>query len=163
MVRWPGSVQPCQHLRFGNVSIWTTVTDSLELWGRNVEEVHTNRSDCWGLGHYPSWEICIQTQLDALVWRWMDSDDGILLGHTYDFHLADDTNFYKEHAYDLHESQHKMFMFVPPKIPTRQYWSEIAFKIKTWPLRFKRSLLTLEIIIRSSFSFFNPCLFSSIK
>lgn len=38
----------------------------------------------------------------------MNSDDGTLLGDTYDFHLADDTNFFKEHADDLNESQHKI-------------------------------------------------------
>lgn len=161
MGRWPGSVQPCQHLHFGNVSIWTTVMDSLELWGRSVEEVHSSRPDSWGLGHYPSWGICIQTQLNALAWRWMNSDDSILLGHTYDLHLADDINVFKEQANNLHEPQHKMFRFVPTKIPTRQYWSEIVFKIKT--LRLKSSLSTLEIIIRSSFLFFDPCLFSFIK
>lgn len=32
----------------------------------------------------------------------MNSDDGILLGDAYDFHLADDTNFFKERADDLH-------------------------------------------------------------
>lgn len=34
----------------------------------------------------------------------MNIDDGILLGDTYDLHLADDTNFFKEHANGLHES-----------------------------------------------------------
>lgn len=89
----------------------------------------------------------------------MNCDDDIFLVDTYYLHLADDPNFLKEHANDLHDSYHKASVkFVSPKIATRQSLAEIAFRIKTCPLRLQICLSTWKIIIGSSFPSSDPCL-----